>query len=48
MVKQKEFLASPKHQYHVSQGREHYRSANNKMNGDYYEYPSLSYFMDEH
>ena len=27
--------------------KEHYGSASNKKNGDYYEYPSLSHFTDE-
>ena len=36
------------HQYRVSQWGEHNCSAHNKKNGDYYEYPSLSHFMDEH
>ena len=43
----KGFLANPKHQCHVSQCGEHGCSANNKKNGDYYEYPSLSLFMDK-
>ena len=42
----KAFLANPKDQYCVSQYGEHDCSANNKKNGDYYEYPSLSYFMN--
>ena len=41
----KDFLANPKHEYHVSQQEEHDYSAHNKKNG---EYPSLSHFMDEH
>ena len=48
MVERKPFLAKPKNQYHVSQRREHDFSANNKKNGDYYEYPSSSHFTDEH
>ena len=43
----KGFLGNPKHQYHVSQRGEHDFSADNKKNGDYYEYPSLSQFLDE-
>ena len=42
------FLANPKHQDHVSFCGEHDCSANNKNNGDCYEYASLSHFMDEH
>ena len=38
MVKRKASLANPKHQYHVYQCGEHVCGANNKMNGDYYEY----------
>ena len=44
----KTFVANPKHQYHVSQSGEHDCSANNRRNGDYYEYLRLSHFMDEH
>ena len=40
-------LANPKHQYHASQCVEYDCHANNKGNGDFYEYPSLSPFMDE-
>ena len=47
MVERKTFLANPKYQYHVSQCGEHDCSANNKRNGDYYEYPSLPHFTDE-
>ena len=43
----KAFLADPKHQYHVSQYGEQYCCANNKKNGDYYEYPSLSPFSNK-
>ena len=42
----KDFLANPMHQYRVSQCREHDYHAK-KNNGYYYEYPSLSHFMDE-
>ena len=41
------FLANSKRQYHVSQNGEHDCCANNKMNGYYYEHPSLSHFTDE-
>ena len=41
------FPANQKHQYHVSQCGEQDCRANNKKNGDYYEYPSLSQFMEE-
>ena len=44
----KALLANPKHQYRVSQCGEHDCSAHNEKNGDYYEYPSLTHFMDEH
>ena len=43
----KAFRANSKHQYHVSQCRELDCCVNKKKNGDYYEYPSLSYFTDE-
>ena len=43
----KTFLANPNHQYHVSQCGELDCHANKKRKGDYYEYPSLSHFMDE-
>ena len=43
----KAFLASPKNQYHVSQGGEHVCHAKNKKKGDYYEYPSSSHFTDK-
>ena len=42
------FSCKSKHQYRVSQYGEHDCSAHNKKNGDYYEYPSLPHFMDEH
>ena len=48
IVVRKTFLANPKHQDRVSQYGEHDCNANNKKNGDYYEYPSLSQFTDEH
>ena len=47
MIERKTFLANPKCQYCVSQWGEHDCSAYNKNNGDYYEYPSLSHFIDE-
>ena len=47
MVEKKAFLENRKHQYRVSQCTEHDCGANKKWNGDYYEYPSLSHFMDE-
>ena len=42
------YLAKPKHQYHVSQCGEHDCNAHNKNNGYYYEYLSLSDFMNDH
>ena len=47
MVEQKAFLVEQKHQCRVSQCGEHDCSANNKKNGDYYKYRTLSHFMDE-
>ena len=44
----KAFLPNPKHQYHVSQSGEHDCSANNKMERDYYKYPSLSHSANKH
>ena len=43
----KAFLANPMQQYHLTQCGEHDCHANNKKNGDCYEYPSLSHFTDE-
>ena len=43
----KDFLANPKHQYHVSQRGEQDCRANNKKNGDYYKNQCLSLLMDE-
>ena len=43
----KSLRANLKHQYRVSQYREHYFSSHNENNGDYYEYLSLSRFVDE-
>ena len=48
MVENKAFLASPKHQNHVSEREEHDCDAHNKKNIDYYEDPSLSHFTNEH
>ena len=48
MVERKAFLAHPKYQYRASQCGGQDCSANNKKNGDYSEYPSLSPFTDEH
>ena len=44
----KALLANPKNQYRVSHCGEHDCPANSKKNGDYYEYPSLSHFTEEH
>ena len=43
----KSFLSNLKCQYHVSEFREQDCCANNKRNGDYYEYQSLSHSTDE-
>ena len=48
MVERKAFLANPKRQYYLSQCRERDCSAHNKKKENYYEYPSLSPFTDEH
>ena len=48
MMESKAFLANPKHQDRASQCAEPNCSANKKKNGDCYEYPRLSYFIDEH
>ena len=48
MVERKAFPAKPKHQYHVCQCGEHDCSDHDKKNRDYYEYPSLTHFTDEH
>ena len=48
MVEIKDFLANPKLEYNVSQRRERDCSVHNKRNGDYYEYPSLAHFIEEH
>ena len=47
IVERNAFVANLKHQYCVSQYGKHDYSANNKKNGDYYEYPSLSHFTNE-
>ena len=43
----KAFPANTKHENRVSQSEEHNCCANNKKNGDYYEYRSLSHFIDK-
>ena len=43
----KSFPTNSKHHYSVSQCGEHDWSANAKRNGDCYEYPSLSHFIDK-
>ena len=45
--RKKALLANPKHQYHVSQCGQRDCHGSNKKNGDYFEYPSLSYFTKE-
>ena len=47
-MERKGFLGNPKHQYRLSQCKEHDCSDHNKKNGDYRGYPSLSHFTDEH
>ena len=47
MVERKAFLANPKHQYYVSQSKEHDCSDNSEANRDYYDYRSLSNLTDE-
>ena len=47
MVERKGFFANPNLPYRASQCGEHDCSFNNKKNGDYYEYLSLSHFIDE-
>ena len=44
----KRFSCKSKHQYRASQYGEHDCNAHNKKNADYYEYPSLTHFTDEH
>ena len=48
MVEREAFLANPKHQYCVSKCGKHDCSAHKKKTGDYYEYPNLSHYVDEH
>ena len=43
----KAFLSNSKNQYRISQCGEYDCHANNKNNGYYYEYPSLSHLMNE-
>ena len=43
----KAFPANPKHQYHVPQCGKQDCHANNKKNGNYYEYPSVSHLTGE-
>ena len=45
--KKKASLANLNYQYHISQYGEQDCHANNKKNGDYYEYPSSSHFTDK-
>ena len=47
-MERKAFLADPKHQHRVPLYEEHDCSAQNKKNVDYYDYPSLTHFKDEH
>ena len=47
MLERKDFLLNPKHQDRVSHCEEQDCSANNKKNGDYYEYTSLPHFTKE-
>ena len=47
MIEGKAFLTNPKHQYRVSQCGEHDCSDHNEKNADFYEYPSLTHFIDE-
>ena len=47
MVERKAFPANPKHQYRVSQSREHDHKPHDEKNGDYNGYPRLSHSMDE-
>ena len=47
-MKERAFVASPKHQYHVSQCGERDSTAHNEKNEDHYEYSSLFYFTDKH
>ena len=44
----KSFSCKSEASNHVYQCRKHDCSANNKKNGDYYDFPSLSDFMNGH
>ena len=48
MVEIKGILANPKHQYLVSQFREHDCSTHIEKNVGYYEYQSLTHLINEH
>ena len=48
MVERKAFLAKLKHEYRASEQGEHDCSAHNKKSEDYYEYPNLTHFTNEH
>ena len=48
MVENKTFLENPNHQYRVTQCGNHDYGAHSKKNVDYYEYPCLTHFIDEH
>ena len=43
----KAFATNPKHQYRLSQFGGHDYNARNKRNRDYYDYLSLTHFMNE-
>ena len=47
MVERKAFLANPKHQFFVSQTREHDCNAQSQKNGGYNKDPSLTHLMDK-
>ena len=47
MVEGKAFHANPNHQYPIPQIGEHDCNGNNKKNGHYFGYPSLSHFTNE-
>ena len=47
MVERNAFLANPKHEFYASQRAEYDCSANNRRNEDFYEFPSLSHFINE-
>ena len=48
MVKRNAFPVNLEHQYRVFERGEHDCSAHNKKNIDYYEYPSMTHFLDKH